>query len=73
MAATMVRLRYVGETKPVAVKQSAGEGSAAHPKLEGAKSGTGEATGTPVVGHSGHGGATVVDGGVPINQEHAEQ
>ena len=61
----MARLRYAGETKPVAVKQSAGEGSVAHPELDGAKSGTGEATETPVVGLNGHGGATVVDGGVP--------
>ena len=60
----MARLRYAGETKLVAVKQSAWEGSAAHPELDGAKSGTGEATETSVVGHSGHGGATVVDGGV---------
>ena len=65
MAATTARLCYAGETKLVAVKQSAWEGSAAHPELDGAKSGTGEATETPVVGHSGHGGATVVDGGVP--------
>ena len=62
----MVRLRYAGETKPVAVKQSAWEGSAAHPELDGAKSGTGEATETPVVGHSTHGGASDVDGGVPV-------
>ena len=59
------RLHDAGETKPVELKQSAWEGSAAHPKLDGAKSGTGEATETPVVSHSGHGGATVVDGGVP--------
>ena len=59
------RLHDAGETKPVELKQSAWEGSAAHPELDGAKSGTGEATETPVVGHSGHNGATVVDGGVP--------
>ena len=64
MAATTARLRYAGETKPVAVKQSAWEGSAAHPELDGAKGRTGEATETPVVGHSSHDAATVVDGGV---------
>ena len=64
MAATTAWLRYAGETKPVAVKQSAWEGSATHPELDGAKSGAREATETPVVGHSGHSGATVVDGGV---------
>ena len=66
MAATTARQCYAGETKLVAVKQSAWEGSTAHPELDGAKSGTGEATETPVVGHSGHDGATVVDGGVPV-------
>ena len=64
MAATTAWLRYAGETKPVEVKQSAWEGSTAHPELDGAKSGTREATETPVVGYSGHGAATVVDGGV---------
>ena len=65
MAATTAWLCYASETKPVAVKQSAWEGSAAHPELDGAKSGTGEATETPVVGHSGHDGASNDDGDVP--------
>ena len=64
MAATTARPHDVGDRRPVAIKQSAWEGSAAHPKLDGAKSGTGEATETPIVGHSGHDGATVIDGGV---------
>ena len=61
----MARLHYTGETKPVAVKQSAWEGSATHPELDGAKSGAREATETPVVGHSGHDGASNDDGDVP--------
>ena len=61
----MAWLRYAGDVRPVAVKQSAWEGSAAHPELDGAKSGTREAIETSVIGHSGHGRATIVDGGVP--------
>ena len=58
MAATTARLRYSDETGPVAVKQTALEGSAAHPELDGAKNGTEEAMVKQVDVHSTHGGAT---------------
>ena len=60
-----MRLRYTGEAKPVVVKQSTWEGSAAHPELDGAKSGTGEATVKRFDVHSNHGGASHDDGDVP--------
>ena len=66
MAATTARLHYVGETRPVAVKQKASEDSGAHPKHARAERWTRGATEKLVVGHSKHGGEANVDGGVPV-------
>ena len=66
MAAMTARLHDFGETGPVAVKQTALEGSAAHPELDGAKSGVGGSTKMLVDGHNGHGGASNGDGGAPV-------
>ena len=62
MADTVERLHYAGETRPVEIKQSAWEGSAAHPERDGAKSEVGGSTEMLVDGHSGHGGASNGDG-----------
>jgi len=56
MADTAVRLRYVGEVRPVAVKQKVWEDSVAHPKHARAERGTGGATEKLVVDHCRHGG-----------------
>ena len=65
MADMAVRLHYAGETGPVAVKQMAQEDSGAHPKHTRVEGRAGGSTETQVVGHSSHGGAGDVDGGVP--------
>jgi len=65
MADTAVWLHYAGKTGPVAVKQMAQEDSRAHPEHTGVKGQAGGSTETLVVGHSSHGGAGDVDGGVP--------
>ena len=67
MAATTVQLRYAGETRPVAVKQSTREESGAHPKHARAEIWTEGATENRVVDHSRHGGEADVDGGVPVS------
>jgi len=64
MAATTAWLRYAGDVRPVELKQIAMEGSAAHPKHDWAESKAGGAMETRFDGHSGHGEATVVGGGV---------
>ena len=60
MAATTARLRYAGDRRPVAVKQTTQEEPAAHPEhIEG----DGRARGTMerrVDGHSDHGGVNHV-------------
>ena len=66
MAATTVRLRYAGETRPVAAKLSAWKGSGAHPKHVRAGNRTGEATVKLIVGHSNHGGANNIGDGAPV-------
>ena len=66
MADTAARRRYVGETRPVELKQKAREGSAAHPEHDGAKSEVGGITEMLVDGHSGHGGASNGGGGAPV-------
>ena len=58
MADMAERLHYACETRPVEIKQSAWEGSAAHPERDGAKSEVGGSTEMLVDGHSGHGGAS---------------
>ena len=62
----MTRLHYAGETRPVAVKQMAQEDSGAHPDHAGVNGRIEGSTGKWVDMHSSHGGATVVDGGVPV-------
>ena len=62
----MVRLRYTGETSPVAVKLSTWEESGAHPKHARVEIRTGGAAVKRVDGHSSHGDAGFVGGGVPV-------
>ena len=57
MADTAVRLRYAGETRPVEIKQSAWEDSAAHPEHAGVDGRTGGATEQRVSDLSRHDGA----------------
>ena len=66
MADTVKWLHYAGKTRPVESKQSAWEGSAAHPERDGAKSEVGGSTEMLVDGHSGHGGASNGDDGAPV-------
>ena len=65
MADVVARRRYAGETRPVTVKQSVQEASVAHPDRVEATSGTGEALVTRFDGDRDHGGADLVDDGVP--------
>ena len=64
MADAVARQCYVGETRPVTVKQRVQETSVAHPERVEATSETGEATVTRFDGDSDHGGADLVDDGV---------
>ena len=66
MADMAERLHYASETRPVEIKQSAWEGSAAHPKRDGAKSEVGGSTEMLVDVHSDPGGANNDDGGEPM-------
>ena len=66
MADTVERLHYADETRPVEIKQSAWEGSAAHPERDGAKSKVGGSTEMLVDSHSGHSGASNGDDGAPV-------
>ena len=59
-------LRYTGETRPVTVKRSTWEESGAHPKHARAEIRTGEVAVKQVDGHSSHGDAGFVGGGVPV-------
>ena len=61
----MPRQRYVGETRPVEIKQNVQKGSAAHPGRDEAKSETGGATVTRVDGDRAHGGEDFVGDVVP--------
>ena len=65
MADAVARRRYVGETRPVTVKQRVQEASVAHPDRVEATGETGEATVTRFDGDRDHGGADLVDDGVP--------
>ena len=65
MADAVAQQRYTGETRPVMVKQRVQEASVAHPERVEATSETGEATVTRFDGDSDHGGADLVDDGVP--------
>ena len=66
MVATTTQLRYADETRLVAVKQSTWEESGAHPKHARAEIRTGGAAVKRVDGHSSHGDAGFVGGGVPV-------
>ena len=57
--------RYAGETRPVTVKQRVHEASVAHPDHVEARSETGEAMVTRFDGDRDHGGADLIDDGVP--------
>ena len=63
MVDAAARRHYVGETRPVEIKQKAREGSAAHHEYVGAKNEAAEATVTRVNVDSGYGGASDDDGG----------
>ena len=65
MADAVAQRRYAGETRSVTVKQSVQEASVAHPDRVEATSGTGEALVTRFDGDRDHGGAYLVDDGVP--------
>ena len=66
MATMTVWLCYTSETRLVAVKQSAREESGAHPKHAQAEIRPGGAAMKRVDGHSSHGDAGFVGGGVPV-------
>ena len=66
MADATARQRYAGDRRLVECKQKAQKGSAAHHEHVGAKSETGEATVTRDNVHGDHGGAKIVDDGVPV-------
>ena len=65
MANAVARQRYVSETRPVTVKQRVHEASVAHPECVEATSETGEAMVTRFDGGRDHGGADLIDDGVP--------
>ena len=64
MADVVARQRYVGEIRPVTVKQRVQEASVAHPDRVEATGETGEATVTRFDGDRDHGGADLVDNSV---------
>ena len=65
MADVAAQQCYAGRTRPVTVKQRVQEASVAHPGPVEATSETGEAMVTRFDGDSDHGGAGLVDNGVP--------
>ena len=66
MAATTAWLRHAGERMLVAVKHKAWEDLGAHPKHTRVEIWTRGATKKRVDDHRRHGGASYVDGGVPM-------
>ena len=70
MEDTVARRRYAGETSAVAVKQTAQEELEAHPEHVEGDGRTGGTTERRVDGHSDHGGARIVGGGVPATVVH---
>ena len=66
MVATTVWLHDSGEMGLVSIKQTAQEGSAAHPEHDWAESKTGGATVKRLDVHSNHGGASDDDGDVLV-------
>ena len=65
MADAVARQRYTGETRPVMVKQRVQEASVAHLECVEATSETVEAMVRRFDGDSDHGGADLVDDGIP--------
>jgi len=65
MEDAVARQRYASETRSVTVKQRVHEASGAHPDRVEATSGTGEALVTRFDGDRDHGGADLIDVGVP--------
>ena len=65
MADAVARQRYADETRPVTVKQRVQEESGTHPGRVEATCEIGEAMVTRFDGDSDHGGADLVDDGVP--------
>jgi len=63
MAATTARLRYAGDRRPVAVKQTTQEEPGAHPEHVEGDGRAGGTTDRWVDGHSDHGGTNHVDDG----------
>ena len=66
MAATTARLRYVGDSRLVVVKQTTREELGAHPEHVDGDGRTRGTTKRRVDGHSDHGGASNDDGDVPV-------
>ena len=62
----MAWLCYAGDVRRVAVKLSTWKGSGAHPKHARAEIRTKGAAVKRVDGHSSHGDAGFIDGGVPV-------
>ena len=62
----MAQPHDAGDRRPVAIKLSAWKGSEAHPKHVRAGNKAREATVKRFDVHSGHGGASNGDGGVPV-------
>jgi len=70
MADTAARRHYAGDRRPVAVKQTTWEEPGAHPKHVEGDGRAGGTTDRRVDGHSDHGGARIVGGGVPATVVH---
>ena len=66
MADTSARRRYVGKTRPVAIKQLAQEDSGAHPDHVGVDDRVGGSMERKIDDHSSCGGASNVDGEVQV-------
>ena len=65
MADAVARQRYASKIRPITVKQRVQEASVAHPECIEATSETGGAMVTRFDGDRDHGGADLVDDGVP--------
>ena len=65
MADATTRRRYAGDRRPVTVKQTTREEPGAHPDHVEGDGRAGGTTERRVDGHSDHGGARIVGGGVP--------
>ena len=70
MAAMTTRLRYAGDVRPVVVKQTIQKEPGAHPEHVEGDGRAGGTTERRVDGHSDHGGARIVGGGVSATVVH---